>query len=102
MRHPRKETSGEIEHPASQSGQEGPSQFSGGLAVVELEVLLLAGCVDLGHGPTGMSVSSHKSLREIADPKEQGSAPASGHKPFERDAVYRAVTRTETSVTVQV
>ncbi len=45
--------------------------------MVELEVLLLAGCVDLGHGPTWMSVSSHKSLREVADPKEQGSAPAS-------------------------
>ena len=40
-------------------------------------LLLLAGCVDLGYGPSGMSVSSHKPLREIADPKEQGSAPAS-------------------------
>ena len=44
--------------------------------MVELGVLLLAGCVDLGYGPTGMSVSSHKPLLGIADPKEQASAPA--------------------------
>jgi hypothetical protein len=31
-----------------------------------------AGCVDLGHGPTGMSVSSHKSLREIQTPENRG------------------------------
>ncbi len=52
-------------------------EISGSGAVVEVEVLLLAGWVDLGHGSTGMSVSSYKSLREIADPKEQGPAPAS-------------------------
>ncbi len=41
-----------------------------------------------------MSVSAHKSLREIADPKEQGSAPASHlHESVIQRAVHEAVRR---------
>ena len=46
------------------------------MGVVELEVLLFAGYVAFGYGPRRVSVRFHKSLREIADPTEQGSAPA--------------------------
>ena len=44
--------------------------------MVELEVLLLRGCVHSPHGPDGSSSTYKKSLREIADFKEPKSAPA--------------------------
>ena len=48
------------------------------LAVVKLDVLLFAGCVDSPHGPNALSSTFEKSLREIADFKEPKSAPACG------------------------
>jgi hypothetical protein len=46
------------------------------LAVVKLEVLLLAGSVNSPHGSDMLSSTYEKSLREIADFKEPKSAPA--------------------------
>jgi hypothetical protein len=46
------------------------------LAVVKLDVLLFAGCVDSPHGPNALSSTFEKSLREIADFKKPKSAPA--------------------------
>ena len=57
-------------------GAAGGGEFARGLDVVELEVLLLAGYVAFEYGPSRVSISFHKSLREIADPTELGSAPA--------------------------
>ena len=47
-----------------------------------VDILLLAGYADPLYGPTRMSRQLHKSLREIADPKEQVSAPANGGRHF--------------------
>ena len=48
----------------------------GELAMVELDVLLFARRVHSTHGLDGLSSSSRKSLREIADSQGQECAPA--------------------------
>ena len=71
-----RETPGETELHAQQPGQARPGEFPWGLAVIKLEVLLLAGCVNPAHGPIAMSRPLVQVPSGNRRPQTAGSAPA--------------------------